>query len=130
MNNDTISDFLAQLKNAYLARHKNVEVSYAKILLELGKILKSEGYISEIKTQSDKNKKTILIELLYTNRKPAITDVKRVSKPGLRVYVSKQRIPYVYGGLGTAIISTPKGVMTGKEAKKQNIGGEVLCKVW
>lgn len=128
MKNDTISDFLATVKNAYMARHKTVEVSHAKILLEMGKILKSEGFIAEVKSVDDKKK--ILLELLYTNRKPALTDIKRVSKPGLRVYVSKQRIPYVYGGLGIAILSTPKGVMTGKEAKKQNIGGEVLCKVW
>lgn len=130
MTNDSISDFLTRIKNAYLARHKSVELSYVKTLFQIGKILKSEGFIKDLKVATKDGKKTINIELLYVNRKPALFNIVRVSKPGLRVYVGRSRIPYVYGGIGTAIISTSKGFMTGKEARKKGLGGEVICKVW
>lgn len=128
--NDHISDFLAQIKNAYLAHHKTVAVSYTKTLYNIAKILEQEQFVKEVKTTSEKGNKKLILTLSYPNRKPALEDVKRVSKPGLRIYVSKKHIPRVYGGLGIAILSTPKGIMTGKMATKQNIGGEVLCKIW
>lgn len=130
MNNDSISDFLARIKNAYGARHKTLEVPYAKILLEIGKILAKERFIGDIKTATKDGKKILVVALSYPQRKPALTNMRRVSKPGLRVYISKKNIPMVYGGLGVVILSTPKGILTGKEAKKQDVGGELVCKVW
>lgn len=131
MKNDSISDFLARIKNAYLARHKTLEVSYAKTLDKLGKILEKEGFISQISIskQSD-GKKLLTVALAYPKRKPAVTNLERVSKPGLRVYVRKGKTPFVYGGEGIVVISTSKGLMTGKEAVKKNLGGEVICKIW
>jgi len=130
MKNDTISDFLARLKNAYLARHKRVEVPFTKMLGEISEILLQENFVKEVKNTTQDGHKMLVITLAYPNRKPAIEDIKRVSKPGLRVYVSKKHIPRVYGGLGIAILSTPQGVMGSKEAVKKQIGGEVICKVW
>ena len=130
MSSDSVSNFLTGIKNGYLARHRTVELSYAKILLEIGKILKKEGLIEDTELVSQKGKKTIVVTLAYPKRKPALTDVKRVSKPGLRVYVPKKHIPMIYGGLGLVIMSTSKGIMTGKEAAHKNLGGEVLCKIW
>lgn len=130
MKNDSTSDFLARIKNAYGARHKTLEAPYAKILLEIGKILAREKFISDIKSATKDGKKTLVVTLSYPQRKPALTNLRRVSKPGLRVYVSKKNIPWVYGGLGVVILSTPKGILTGKEAKKQDVGGELVCKVW
>lgn len=127
---DTIGDFLIRIKNGYLARHKTVETPYGKVLLEIGKILKIKGFIEDIKVQTAKEKKTIVITLAYPRRKAALTDLKRVSKPGLRIYVRKSRIPRVFGGFGTVILSTPQGIMTGGQAAKKNVGGEVLCKIW
>lgn len=130
MGNDHISDFLAQIKNAYLAHHKTVQVPYTKMLHSIAKILEQENFVKEVKIGQEKKNKKLVLTLSYPNRKPAMEDVKRVSKPGLRIYVSRKHIPRVYGGLGVSILSTPKGIMTGKMAKKENIGGEVLCKIW
>lgn len=128
--NDSVSDFLARLKNAYMANHKNLSVSYIKILEEISKVLKKEGFVKDVKVITEKGEKGLIVSLSYRNRKPALANVLRVSKPGLRVYVSREHIPFVYGGFGAVIVSTPKGIMTGKDAKKQNVGGEVICKVW
>lgn len=131
MINDPISDFLARIKNAYLSHYKTVEAPYIRILSDLAKILEKEGFIEKFEIKDgEKNRKTIIVTLRYNNRKPAITEVKRVSKPGLRVYVSKQHIPVILGGLGTVVISTSQGLMSGKDAKQKSIGGELLCKVW
>lgn len=130
MKNDAISDFLARIKNAYLARHKTVEVNYTNILLAISKILQKEKFIDEVKTVTKEGRKLLVITLSYPHRKPALTDLKRISKPGLRVYVTRDNIPMVYGGLGLVIVSTPQGVLTGKEARKKNVGGELVCKVW
>ncbi|MBI2036613.1 30S ribosomal protein S8 [Candidatus Microgenomates bacterium] len=124
-----IGDFLIRIKNGYLARHKTVETPYGKVLWEIGKILKKRGFIEEVKV-STPVKKTIIITLAYPRRKAALTNLKLVSKPGLRVYVGKNRIPRVFGGFGIVIVSTSKGIMTKEEAIKNNLGGEVLCKVW
>jgi len=121
---------LIRIKNGYLARHKTVETPYGKVLLEIGKILKIKRFIEDIKVQTAKEKKAIVVTLAYPNRKAALVDLKRVSKPGLRVYVGKKRIPRVLGGFGTVILSTPQGIMTGGQAAKKNVGGEVLCKIW
>src|SRR5207248_1875385 len=126
----SISDFLARIKNAYLARHKTLEVDYTNILLAIGKILQKEKFIDDIKTVTKEKRKTLVVTLSYPHRKPAVTNLKRISKPGLRVYVTRDRIPMVLGGLGLVIVSTPAGVMTGREARKKNVGGELVCKVW
>lgn len=130
MNNNTVSDFLIRIKNAYLARHKTVETSYAKILLALGRILEGKGFVKSIRQTANGSKKRLLVTLSYPSRKPAITDIQLVSKPGLRIYARHNKIPLVYGGLGIVIVSTPKGLMDGKEARSKKLGGEVICKVW
>lgn len=131
MVNDTISDFLIRIKNAYLAHHKSLTLPYGRNVEAIGKILVKEGFIEDTKATIEENKrKVITITLKYKNRKPALTDLKRVSKPGLRIYVSKNHIPRVYGGLGIVILSTSSGVMSSRDAKKKNIGGELLCKIW
>lgn len=137
MSNDNISDFLARIKNAYLARHKTVEVPFAKTLLAIGKIFEKERYIEEIKPKAEKglpagrqDKKILVVVLSYPHRKPAITGIQRISKPGLRVYVRKNKLTGFFGGLGIIILSTPKGIMNGREARKKELGGEVICKVW
>lgn len=117
---------LIRIKNAYLVRHKQVKVPYSKINLALGEILVKRGFIEKI----EKDKKEILIKLKFIKRKPALDDLKIISKPGLKVYVSKKKIPRVLGGLGTAIVSTSKGLMTAEEARKQGLGGELICKIW
>lgn len=130
MRGNTIADFITNIKNAYLARHKSLEIAYTKMFYELGKILKNEGFIEDMETKTIEGRKILLITLLYKNRKPALADIKQVSKPGLRLYVRRRRIPYVYGGLGVAILSTPAGIMTGRQARAKNLGGEVICKIW
>lgn len=130
MKNDSISDFLARIKNAYLARHKTVEAPYAKVLEKLGKILAKEGFIAEVKQVKQDSRKMLVMTLSYPKRKPGMANIERISKPGLRVYVRKGNIPYVFGGLGIVVLSTPQGLMTGREAKKKSLGGEVICKVW
>ena len=130
MKNDTISDFLTQIKNAYLARHKSIEIGFTKMLFEITKILEKEKFVKEVKVATEKGRKKIVITLLYPNRKPAIENLKRISKPGLRIYVGKSKIPFVYGGLGVTIVSTPLGLMTGRQARKKNVGGEIICNIW
>ena len=130
MKNDTISDFLARIKNAYLARHKTVEVHFAKTLFAIGKILAKEKFIAQIKPKTEGGKQMLVITLHYPNRKPALTHIERISKPGLRIYVRRNQISRFFGGLGIIIVSTPKGLMDGREARKKGFGGEVLCKVW
>ena len=125
---DPVADMLTRIKNGYLARKEIVEVPHSKLKYELAQVLVKLNYIKEVEKKIDKN--VFLLHLVYKNKKPAITEIKRVSKPGLRRYVGARAIPRVLGGLGKVILSTPKGLLTGKEALKQNVGGEVLCKVW
>jgi len=131
MLTDPIADFLIRIKNGYLARKKTVSAPYSKIKEELAKILVREGYIksSKLKAQSSKIK-TLILTLKYRDKEPALTDVKRVSKPGVRIYTKKQLVPRFLSGLGTIIISTPQGLMTSQEARKKGLGGEIICKIW
>jgi len=126
---DPISDLLTRLRNANLALAPEVEVSHSKVKESIGHILKKEGYIAECSVEGKPAKK-LKLKLKYQGRKGVITGLKRVSKPGLRRYVGATDIPRVLSGLGTAIVSTPRGVMTGVEARKQNLGGELICYVW
>jgi small subunit ribosomal protein S8 len=130
MVNDPIGDMLIQIKNAAAARRKSLEIPYSGMKNALAVILVKEKYIEESKKVGDNPKYRLHITLRYDNGSPAITDVKRISKPGLRWYIDKGAIPTVVGGMGTAIISTSKGMMTGREAKRIGIGGELLCEVW
>lgn len=130
MVQDPIGDMLIQIKNAALARKAVIELPYSNMRLALGKILLDEGYITSIAKTGEDPKAGLRISVKYVDGIPTLTDVLRVSKPGLRYYINKHSIPTVVGGMGIAIVSTPQGLMTGKEAKKRGIGGELLCKVW
>jgi len=126
---DPISDLLARVRNANLALAPEVEIARSKMNESIARILKKEGYIADCSVEG-RTSRTIKLKLKYQGRKGVIVGLKRVSKPGLRRYVRATEIPRVLGGLGTAIVSTPRGVMTGMEARKQNLGGELLCYVW
>jgi small subunit ribosomal protein S8 len=122
---------LTRIRNAIMARHDHVLMPASRTKLAIAGVLKSEGFISDYEVSHGKVQRTINIHIKYDeNRQPVISGLKRVSKPGLRVYVQKKEIPRVYGGLGIAILSTPRGVMTGEQAWRQNLGGELLCHVW
>jgi small subunit ribosomal protein S8 len=128
---DPIADMLTRIRNALMVRHDSVLVPASKIKLAIARILKEEGFITDYEVVRGKPHRTIKIQLKYLDdNKPVISGLKRVSKPGLRVYVQKREIPRVYGGLGITILSTPNGVRTGQEAWRQGAGGEVLCYVW
>ena len=130
MVNDPIGDMLIQIKNAALAKNSVIELPYSKLKQALGKILLEEGYVASIEKVGTDPKANLRVGIKYVNGTSVITGVKRVSKPGLRWYVAKNKIPQVVGGMGIAILSTPQGIMTGSIAKKKGIGGELLCKIW
>lgn len=130
MVNDPIADTLIQIKNGYLANKDNVSVAFSKIIFELVKLLVKKGYVKSVDLNGEGYKKKLIIELKYDDKKAAVTNVIRVSKPGLRVYVNRNNIPKVFGGLGVTILSTPEGLMTGGEAVKKKLGGELICKIW
>jgi small subunit ribosomal protein S8 len=131
MVSDPISDMLIRIKNASNMYHRSVTLPYTKMGSEILKILKREGYIENFEEQLIDNKKMLRIYLRYgPNKEKFILGVRRISKPGRRIYVGKDRLPKVLDGLGTAIISTPKGIMTDKEARKAGQGGEVICFIW
>lgn len=113
-----------------MAGKQDIEVPHSRLKYEVAKILSQEGYVGTVEKAGNAPKQSIKIAMRYKGTVSAITDVKRMSKPGLRVYVNKNMIPTVVGGMGVAIISTPEGVMTGKTAKKKGIGGELLCTIW
>ena len=128
---DPVADMLTRIRNAIQVKHDSVNVPHSKIKVAIAKILKEEGYIRDYDMPRGQAHPTIRIHLSYREaRVPAITGLKRVSKPGLRTYVGKGEIPRVFGGLGVAILSTSKGVMGGRQAWRQGIGGELLCYVW
>lgn len=128
---DPIADMLNRIRNAIMARHDFVLLPTSKIKLSIAKILKDEGFISDYEVLKGKPHRTIKIYLKYDeDKQPVLAGLERVSKPGLRVHVERKEIPRVYGGLGIAILSTPKGVMTGHQAWKLGVGGELLCYVW
>lgn len=132
MVTDTISDMLTRIRNAHMVKHQIVQVPLTKMVLAISKILKEEGYIEDFENYLENDKKYLLISLKYTgqSRKPVISKIKRVSKPGLRVYSGSNELPRVLENLGIAVISTSKGVMTNLNAKKLGIGGEVLFYIW
>ncbi len=130
MVNDPIGDMLIQIKNAALAKKASFELPYSKLKKALGDVLVREGYIAQAEKVGDDPKAMLKIKIQYKEGVSAITDVKRISKPGLRWYVNKTKIPTVVGGMGIAILSTPAGLMTGKEARAKGTGGELLCKIW
>lgn len=127
---DPIADMLTRIRNAVQARHGRVAIPASKMKLGIARILKEEGYVKDFDVISDNPQGTIRITLKYSEKKPILTDLKRVSKPGLRVYSKRTAIPVVRGGLGTAIVSTPQGLMTGRKAYQLGLGGEVICYVW
>ena len=128
---DTIADMLTRIRNANQMRYEEVKVPASNIKKEIARILKEEGFIKDYKIENNDAQGTIVLTLKYTDKKErVITGLKRISKPGLRVYAAKNEIPKVLNGLGIAIISTSKGIMTDKEARKENIGGEVLAYIW
>jgi len=124
---DPIADLLTRIRNAQLARKTEVSVSSSKLKTALVKVLKDEGYVADFHTESEGAKQTLTIELKYFDGRPVIDRLERVSRPGLRIYRGKTELPKIQGGLGTAIVSTPKGVMTDKQARAIGQGGEVLC---
>jgi len=131
MMTDPISDMLIRIKNALMARHKTVVVSGSKLKLEIARILKDEGYIEDYRIVEERPQMKIEIVLKYDEKKrPAIAGIKRVSKPGRRIYRGYRELPRVLDGLGVAIISTSQGVMTDHEARKRRLGGEIICEVW
>ena len=128
---DPIADMLTRIRNALNAKHETVIVPASKSKVAIAEILKSEGFIRDYEIVRGKTHRAIKIRLKYNDKgQGVVTGLKRISRPGLRKYVPKQEIPKVYGGLGIAILSTPRGVMTGQQAWRQNVGGEVLCYVW
>lgn len=130
MQTDPIADFLTSIRNANQAKKVDVTVPSSKIKVEIARVLKQEGYIAEFSTQEDNKQGTITVTLRYNDRERVIQHIERVSKPGRRVYVGKTDIPRVLGGLGVAILSTPRGVLTGSAAKTAGVGGELLAKVY
>jgi len=130
MTTDPIADMLTRIRNAVMAHHDSVLVPASRIKLSIAKILKDEGFIADYTVLRGRPQRVIKILLKYTDGRPAIVGLERVSRPGLRMYVGRREIPRVYGGLGIAILSTSKGIMTGQEAWRRNLGGELLCYVW
>src|SRR3990167_9996036 len=127
---DPIADMLAIIKNALNNRETEVTASASKIKSEILDILKQQKYILDFKKTSKNNKNYFLIKLKYDNKKPVISHLKRISKPGLRIYRSYQEIPKVLNGLGINVFSTSKGILTGREARAEKVGGEYLCEIW
>ena len=131
MNTDPIADMLTRIRNANIVSHTEVEMPSSKLKVELAKVLKEEGYIADYTEKEVGKFKILVVTLKYDEtNKPVISNLKRISKTGLRVYSKAKDLPQVFGGLGIAIISTSKGLMTDRKARKENLGGEVLCYVW
>jgi len=134
MTSDPIADMLTRIRNGLLARHTSVQIPYSKIKVEIARILKEEGFIEEYTVTEAKPANLLEVTLKYygsrRDRRPVITNIERVSKPGRRVYRNRKDLPRVLSGTGIAIVTTPRGVMTAQEARRQRVGGEVLCYVW
>ena len=128
---DPVADFLARIRNAIRARHQKLDVPASKLKTEIARILKEEGYISNYKTQEEEGEQVLRVYLKYgANNEAAIRDLARISRPGCRVYIGRDEIKRVQGGLGISILTTPRGVMTGRQARREGVGGEMLCEVW
>ena len=131
MNTDPIADMLTRIRNANMVSHAEVEIPSSKLKLNLAKLLKEEGYIANYSERTVGKFKVLTVELKYDAcGKPIITNLQRISRPGLRNYCKAKNIPQVLGGMGIAIVSTSKGLLTDRRAKKENVGGEILCYVW
>ena len=131
MTTDPIADMLTRIRNANQMRYKEVEVPASKIKIEIARILKEEGFIADYKIEENERQNIIVLSLKYgDNKERVITGLKRISKPGLRVYVKAEEVPRVLNGLGIAIISTSKGLMKDKDAREQSLGGEVIAYIW
>ena len=131
MTTDPIADMLTRVRNALAARHPKVDVPASRLKAEIARILKEEGYIANFKVAEEGVKRVIKIYLKYAqNNAPVITRIERISRPGCRVYVGHEDIPRVQGGLGINILTTPRGVITGRTAHREGVGGEVLCQIW
>ena len=128
--NDPIGDMLARIKNSLLRNHKKVMLPSSKFKIKISEVLKNEGYIIDYKVLEDEKKPNLEIILKYNHGSPVISSIQRVSKPGRRIFSSAEGLPKINNGLGIAIISTPKGVMTDIDARKQRVGGEIICKVF
>jgi small subunit ribosomal protein S8 len=128
---DPVADFLTRIRNAIRARHQKVDVPASRLKLEMARILKEEGYISNFKPVEEEGRKLLRVYLKYSNNNEAvISNLERISRPGCRVYVGRDEIPRVLGGMGINILTTPRGVMTGRQARREGVGGEILCAVW
>lgn len=131
MMTDPIADMLTRIRNGLQSRHAAVEMPASKLKSAIAEVLKDEGYIKGYSQSGEGTSKTLKVELRYVGKnEPVLSGLKRISKPGLRVYAGAEELPRVFGGLGTAIISTSRGVMSGAQARKMRVGGEVLCHVW
>lgn len=128
--NDTISDFLTRVRNAVRARKKYVDIPSSKMKVTLAKILKENNFIKDYNVTEDNKQNILRVHLQYVTGMPSITGMRRISTPGLRRYTGKEKLPRVYNGLGMAILSTSKGLLTDKQAKKEGVGGEVVCHIW
>lgn len=127
---DQIGDFITRIRNAGAAGHRTVESPHSKMKYAIAEILKDQGFVAECEEIKDEVQGKIVVTLRYYKGEPVIKEIKRISKPGRRVYSPVEKLPRVFNGLGIAIVSTSKGVMTDKQARKFNVGGEVLCSVW
>ena len=128
---DPISDMIARIRNAQMRLSKNVTIPNSKFRIRILEVLKQEGYISDYKLLSDSNNKnTLFVDLKYSNGLPVIREIKIISKPGRRIYAKADSIPKIQNGLGLAILSTSKGIMTDSEARNQNVGGEIICRIF
>jgi small subunit ribosomal protein S8 len=128
---DPVADFLTRIRNSIRARHQKLDVPASKLKAEIARILKEEGYISNFKTTEENGRAVLRVYLKYgANNEAAIRDLERISRPGCRVYIGRDEIRRVQGGLGISIMTTPKGVMTGRQARREGVGGEVLCEIW
>ena len=128
---DPVADMLTRVRNALQARHQKVDIPASRLKLEIARILKEEGYISNFKTTEEDGRAVLRVYLKYgANNEAAIRDLERISRPGCRVYIGRDEIKRVQGGLGISIMTTPKGVMTGRQARREGVGGELLCEIW
>ena len=127
---DPIADMIIRIKNALLAGQKQVSIPHSKMKQAIGSLLAEHGYVESIEVVDQVPQSLLMVKLKYVGKTPAITNVRRMSKPGCRSYASSKDLPRALGGYGLTIISTSKGIMTDKQARKQNIGGEVLCQIW
>lgn len=130
MISDPVGDMLTRIRNAALAHKKTVELPGSKLKVAVAQLLAREGFLTRVEETKGEYGPSLHLELAYEGKEPLLVGVRRISKPGLRWYVNKKKIPMVRGGAGVVIISTPNGIMNGKEARKQGVGGEVLCEVW